>query len=103
MNSNLILDKVKYVKQIPTDLELASELGISHATLASWRRRKNLDTSIIIQRFPDLDFNYIFSDAEDINAKVNKISWYDMPTVINKLYDKIEHLESYIKKHGSVE
>ena len=43
-----VLDRLKKVLHIATDIELAKALGIKRGTISSWRHRGTLDYSLII-------------------------------------------------------
>ena len=60
VNSIIILDRIKELINIKTDLELAKYLGISQNTIYSWKSRDSVDVWVIFQRLPKLDWNYIF-------------------------------------------
>jgi hypothetical protein len=101
MNVNRVLDKIKFIKHFQTDLDLASELGISHVTLSSWRRRGSIDASLIIEKFPDLDLNYIFSDTDELPDSEDKIAGYNREGTIKMVLEKLESIEAYLRSNGS--
>lgn len=99
MNVNRVLDKIKFVKHFQTDLDLASELGISHVTLSSWRRRGSIDATLIIEKFPDLDLNYIFSTSDELPEAEDKLAGYNKEGTIKMVLEKLESIEMYLKNN----
>ena len=60
MDTNTIIDRIKFLLKVRDDKELADMLSISNTTISHWRNRGNLDAALIIKRFPTLDLNYVF-------------------------------------------
>lgn len=71
VNSIIILDRIKELINIKTDLELAKYLGISQNTIYSWKSRDSVDVWVIFQRLPKLDWNYIFY-GEGFNSMIEE-------------------------------
>ena len=71
VNSIIILDRIKELMNIKTDLELAKYLGISQNTIYSWKSRDSVDVWVIFQRLPKLDWNYIFY-GEGFNSMIEE-------------------------------
>jgi len=61
-NANKIIEKLKNVFNLSTDIELAGLLKISPTTLSTWKSRNSMDYKLIIDlcEAHDIDLNYLF-------------------------------------------
>ncbi len=55
----LILNRLKEVLDIHTDIELAEKLNLASTTIATWKQKERINLPLIVQTFGTLDLNYI--------------------------------------------
>jgi hypothetical protein len=59
INTNEILDRVKFQLSIKTDLDLSKYLGVHKATVSGWRQKNTLDWKLLLSKIESLDYNII--------------------------------------------
>ena len=105
---NIILDRIKEIYGISTDIELSSFLCISQPRLAKWRSRGTIDIFIIIDKCRDSDLHWILTGEErpaGEGISENK-ELIDARKRIKKLEAQIEVLKDMLveerKKHSEL-
>jgi len=58
------------------DKELYEFLGVKSTTFSSWRTRNTLDYELIMRKFPDVDYNWLFKEGQ-INTHNLDLSDYN--------------------------
>lgn len=58
-NANNILDRLKEVKNLPSDASIADYLGKDPSTISTWRRRNTLDFATILEKCKPDEIAYI--------------------------------------------
>lgn len=59
MDKNIIFNRLKQIKGMESDAQLADFLGVTAATLSNWRRRNSLDYDVLLSKCEDVDLNYL--------------------------------------------
>ena len=74
MDSNLILNRLMEYNGYHKDKELYEFLGVKSSTFGSWRSRNTLDYELIMRKFPEVDYNWLFKGEEITNYANNNES-----------------------------
>lgn len=100
MNVPNILYKIKVFYKLDKDQELANKLEISRGTLASWKSRNSLDLTIILEKCPELDLNWLLKDEkiDTNNIKEKEISY--LKDELKKIDVEISEAERNISETG---
>lgn len=79
---NLILNRIKFTKDLKSETDLAKYLEITTARLANWRSRGTIDWDIVLTKCEDMDFNYLLKGDSIIT---------DLPIEVEKLKSEKEY------------
>ena len=93
MDANAVLNRLKTLLNIKHDTKLARYFGVESSTVYSWRKRNTLDCKLIMAKFIDHDYNYIFKGTET-NSETAKIKdeqeQYGSPKALQARIDRLE-------------
>jgi len=70
--ANLILDRLKSVLNIRTDLALANYLGVKANTISTWKSRNTLDYELIFAKCDYIDLNWLITGEGEMLRHINK-------------------------------
>ena len=60
-DKSLILNRIKFIKKMSTDSQLAIFLGITVATLSNWRKRNSLDYDLVFEKCSDINKEWLIN------------------------------------------
>lgn len=92
INKSLILNRIKFIKKMSTDKELAELLEITVATLSNWRRRDSIDYDLILSKCRDIDTEWLIY-GENLHNLTTSV---DDNSVENSVIDHLQRQE-YVK------
>lgn len=112
LDKSLILSRLKSVKNLATDTELAKMLGISKSTLSNWYSRNSIDYDLVFSICEHVNLNWLLTGdgsmfISDIPAPPPSQSIDDIKEIISFIKnlirenDSLRHqiLESQIKEN----
>lgn len=94
LDTSKILQKIKKMVGVKTDLELSKLLHVKPNTISSWKKRNSLQYESIIALCQEhnVDLNELFLDSSDSNSKENQSRGRDKV----KMIGVDQHLEYFI-------
>jgi phage repressor protein C with HTH and peptisase S24 domain len=69
-DKSLILNRLKTIKNLSSDRELADFLGITTQNLSNWRSRNTIDYDLLFTKCVDVDLNWILTGDVTSNGLV---------------------------------
>lgn len=74
-NANKIIETLKEIFNLSTDIGLAEKLNISPTTLSTWKSRNSLDYKMIINLCEEheIDLNYLFLGITENQERANSL------------------------------
>lgn len=108
-SSSEILERLKQVLNITTDVELANTLGIKKTTLSNWKTRNTIDYNLVFSICEQINIDWLvlgrgkssFTETKTVEEIPNNQL---LETVINQaeeigqLKERIKHLEQRLGK-----
>lgn len=89
LNKKIILDRFKKIKNIKSNAELASYLGISASALSNWYRRNSIDFDLLFSKCEDVDLQYLIKgDNPNIPAKEPALPYEQGKSLYERLLDE---------------
>lgn len=64
LNVPKILERLKQHLDIKKNIDLAFFLGVKHNTISAWKRRGNIDFSLIVSKCEGIDLNWLMYGEE---------------------------------------
>lgn len=103
INTNEILDRVKYLLSIKTDLELSKYLEVHKATVSGWRQKNTLDWKLLLSKIESLDFNIIIKGQAYYYPSIHQNPFDSNGTTFssfnkNDPFSLIDHTRSFLQK-----
>ena len=87
-NVSRILQSIKDYKGLRTNTALAKFLGVSPSALSNWIARGTLDETLIVQKIPEIDVNFL---------RTGEFPMIEQDDIIGNLLKRIEYLERRIE------
>jgi hypothetical protein len=103
-DTNLILNRIKKVKNIEKDAELARFLGITSGLLANWKTRNTYNLDILLAKCSDISLDWLLlgkgemlrsQSVENTGIEIQN-NQSTIETQINNIRDMSEHIHSLI-------
>ena len=98
MDITLIIKELKNYLQLSKDIELADYLGVNQSTLATWKRRGNIDVQLIISKCNNINPTWLLTGEgsmlkESQNGKnQNPNNKMDDPKMMEYLISEVNYL-----------
>ncbi len=89
---NSVIDKLKKIFKVKSDVDLSRKLGFSDRVVTTWKQRNTLNFEKIIEIAieKDIDLNYLFKNNNDVNNEI-----------VDNLFD--EFIIFYLKKQKKID
>jgi len=95
----IVLDRIKSIYDLKSDLELAKFLKIPPSTLSSWRQRNSLDMDVIHSICVDINWNYLIRGIGDPftnggDAAISQVTKIKMESLVEENKTLRQYLKS---------
>lgn len=108
INTKNIIQRLKSLKSLASDEQLADYMGVTRAAVSTWKSRNTIDYGLVFEKFADYNLNYIVYGKADVLQNAihansshtnNDISKYEVLIAENNLLKQQlkEQRQDYIK------
>lgn len=96
-----ILDAIKAVYGLKTDVQLANKLDVKTQTLSTWRARDKFDIQLLYSKCDLIDGNYLLSGKGQILRNKNK--QINVNTILNYIKENSQDLKNNVNWNNFIE
>lgn len=97
VNVSEIIQRLKDHLDVKTNVALAEVLGVTKATVGKWVSRNTIDYSLILDKFPDMDMNWLLLGKDIPERGVSLQELEEMEEKIRKHGERMEIVEEMLK------
>lgn len=101
MEIGLIINRLREVFEVSSDLQLSKKLGLGNTTVGNWRNRNTVDYELVISKCENVDLNWLFR-GKPLSAEKNELSNDNLLDVLRQqnefLIKQIEMKDKMIEK-----
>lgn len=98
IDKRIVLDRIKSIYDLKSDLELAKFLQVPPSTLSSWRQRNSLDMDVIHSICVDINWNYLIRGIGDPFTNCGDAAMSQVTKIkMESLVEENKTLRQYLK------